>query len=215
MKKVLITGFDPFGGETINPAYEAVKLLPDEIAGAKIIKKEIPTVFQKGPDAVYEEIQSSKPDYVLCIGQAGGRSQVTPEWVGINFRNARIADNEGNQPLQTSVVENGPEAYFTMLPVFRMVEKMKENGIPANVSYTAGTYVCNDVMYSVLHYCHTEFKGVKGGFMHVPFATEQTVNQPAGTPGMNLKDMAKAIELSVEAMLESDTDIKVVSGETH
>ena len=215
MKKVLITGFDPFGGETINPAYEAVKLLPDEIAWAKIIKKEIPTVFQKGPDAVYEEIQSSKPDYVLCIGQAGGRSQVTPEWVGINFRNARIADNEGNQPLQTSVVENGPEAYFTMLPVFRMVEKMKENGIPANVSYTAGTYVCNDVMYSVLHYCHTEFKGVKGGFMHVPFATEQTVNQPAGTPGMNLKDIAKAIELSVEAMLESDTDIKVVSGETH
>ena len=189
--------------------------MPDEIAGAKIIKKEIPTVFQKGPDAVYEEIQSSKPDYVLCIGQAGGRSQVTPEWVGINFRNARIADNEGNQPLQTSVVEKGPEAYFTMLPVFRMVEKMKENGIPASVSYTAGTYVCNDVMYSVLHYCHTEFKGVKGGFMHVPFATEQTVNQPAGTPGMNLKDIAKAIELSVEAILESDTDIKVVSGETH
>ena len=200
MKKVLITGFDPFGGEKINPAYEAVKLLPDEIGGAKIVKKEIPTVFQKGPDAVYEAIQEN---------------QVTPEWVGINFRNARIADNEGNQPLQTSVVENGPEAYFTMLPVFRMVEKMKENGIPASVSYTAGTYVCNDVMYSVLHYCHTEFKDVKGGFMHVPFATEQTVNQPAGTPGMNLKDIAKAIELSVEAMLESDTDIKVVSGETH
>ena len=117
--------------------------------------------------------------------------------------------------MQTSFVKNGPEAYFTMLPVFRMVEKMKENGIPASVSYTAGTYVCNDVMYSVLHYCHTEFKDVKGGFMHVPFATEQTVNQPAGTPGMNLKDIAKAIELSVEAMLESDTDIKVVSGETH
>ena len=160
-------------------------------------------------------IQENQPNFVLCIGQAGGRSQVTPEWVGINIRNARIADNEGNQPLQTSVVENGPEAYFTMLPVFRMVEKMKENGIPASVSYTAGTYVCNDVMYSVLHYCHTEFKDVKGGFMHVPFATEQTVNQPAGTPGMNLKDIAKAIELSVEAMLESDTDIKVVSGETH
>ena len=215
MKKVLITGFDPFGGEKINPAYEAVKLLPDEIGGAKIIKKEIPTVFQKGPEAVYEAIQENQPNFVLCIGQAGGRSQVTPEWVGINFRNARIADNEGNQPLQTSVVENGPEAYFTMLPVFRMVEKMKKNGIPASVSYTAGTYVCNDVMYSVLHYCHTEFKDVKSGFMHVPFATEQTVNQPAGTPGMNLKDIAKAIELSVEAMLESDTDIKVVSGETH
>ena len=228
MKKVLITGFDPFGGEKINPALEAVKRVQDKIGDLEIVKLEvptvfyksidtvaIPTVFQKGPDAVYEAIQENQPNFVLCIGQAGGRSQVTPEWVGINFRNARIADNEGNQPLQTSVVENGPEAYFTMLPVFRMVEKMKENGIPASVSYTAGTYVCNDVMYSVLHYCHTEFKDVKGGFMHVPFATEQTVNQPAGTPGMNLKDIAKAIELSVEAMLESDTDIKVVSGETH
>ena len=169
-----------------------------KLVGQKSLRKKLLQYFKKGQ-----------------IGQAGGRSQVTPEWVGINFRNARIADNEGNQPLQTSVVENGPEAYFTMLPVFRMVEKMKENGIPASVSYTAGTYVCNDVMYSVLHYCHTEFKDVKGGFMHVPFATEQTVNQPAGTPGMNLKDIAKAIELSVEAMLESDTDIKVVSGETH
>ena len=164
MKKVLITGFEPFGGEEINPAYEAVKLLPDEIDGAKLIKLEIPTVFQKGVDAVYNAIQKYQPDYVLCIGQAGGRSQLTPEWVGINFRNARIADNEGNQPVQTPVIEGGPAAYFTMLPVFCMVEKMKENGIPASVSYSAGTYVCNDVMYSLLHYCHTEFKNTKGGF---------------------------------------------------
>lgn len=215
MKKVLITGFDPFGGESINPAYEAVKLLPDEISGAEIIKIEIPTVFQKGPDTVYKAMKEHQPDYVLCIGQAGGRSQMTPEWVGINFRNARIPDNDGNQPLQTPVVENGPEAYFTMLPVFSMVEKMKQNGIPASVSYTAGTYVCNDVMYSVLHYCHTDFENVCAGFMHVPFATEQTVNQAAGTPGMNLKDIAKGIELSIEAILENDEDIKVVSGETH
>ena len=213
MKKVLITGFEPFGGEEINPAYEAVKLLPDEIDGAKIIKLEIPTVFQKGVDAVYNAIQKYQPDYVLCIGQAGGRSQLTPEWVGINFRNARIADNEGNQPVQTPVIEGGPAAYFTMLPVFCMVEKMKENGIPASVSYSAGTYVCNDVMYSLLHYCHTEFKNTKGGFMHVPYSTEQTVNHPSGTPGMNLKDIAKGIEISIEVILENDHDIQVVSGE--
>lgn len=215
MKKVLITGFDPFGGESINPAYEAVKLLPNEIAGAKIIKKEIPTVFEKGPQAVKQAMEENHPDYVLCIGQAGGRSQVTPEWVGINFRNARIADNEGNQPNQTPVVKEGPDAYFTMLPVFAMVEKMKEKGFPAGVSYSAGTYVCNDVMYSVLHYCHTEFKDTKAGFMHVPFATQQTINQPAGTPGMNLNDIAKAIEWAIVAILENDTDIQVVSGETH
>ncbi len=213
MRKVLITGFEPFGGEKINPAYEAVKLLPDEIMGAQIIKLEIPTVFQKGPDAVYKAIQKYQPDYVLCIGQAGGRSQLTPEWVGINFRNARIADNEGNQPVQTQIVEEGPTAYFTMLPVFCMVEKMKENGIPASVSYSAGTYVCNDVMYSLLHYCHTEFKNTKGGFMHVPYSTEQTVNHPSGTPGMNLKDIARGIEVSIEVMLENDHDIQVVSGE--
>lgn len=213
MKKVLITGFEPFGGEEINPAYEAVKLLPDEIDGAKIIKLEIPTVFQKGVDAVYNAIQKYQPDYVLCIGQAGGRSQLTPEWVGINFRNARIADNEGNQPVQTPVIEGGPAAYFTMLPVFCMVEKMKENGIPASVSYSAGTYVCNDVMYSLLHYCHTEFKNTKGGFMHVPYSTEQTVNHPSGTPGMSLKDIAKGIEISIEVILENDHDIQVVSGE--
>lgn len=213
MKKVLITGFEPFGGEEVNPAYEAVKLLPDEIAGAKIIKLEIPTVFQKGVDAVYNAIRKYQPDYVLCIGQAGGRSQLTPEWVGINFRNARIADNEGNQPVQTPVIEGGPAAYFTMLPVFCMVEKMKENGIPASVSYSAGTYVCNDVMYSLLHYCHTEFKNTKGGFMHVPYLTEQTVNHPSGTPGMNLKDIAKGIEISIEVILENDHDIQVVSGE--
>ncbi len=213
MKKVLVTGFDPFGGEKINPAYEAVKLLPDEIAGVKIIKKEIPTVFQKGADTVYKAIQENQPDYVLCIGQAGGRSQMTPEWVGINFRNARIADNEGNQPIQVPVVENGPDAYFTMLPVFSMVEKMKANGIPASVSYTAGTYVCNDVLYSVVHFCKTEFKNTKAGFMHVPYAIEQVVNHPNGTPSLNLKDIAKGIKLSIEAILENDKDVKVISGE--
>lgn len=215
MKKVLVTGFDPFGGESINPAYEAVKLIPDVIKGAEIIKLEVPTVFKKGPAKTIEAIEEYKPDFVLCIGQAGGRSQMTPEFVGINYAQARIPDNDGDQPLHEPLAVDGPDAYFTQLPVYAMVEKMKENGIPAAVSYTAGTYVCNAMLYSVLHALNTKYPNTKGGFMHVPYATSQTVNQAAGTPGMNLNDIAKGIELSIEAILENEKDIVAQGGETH
>ena len=126
MKKILITGFDPFGGEKINPAYEAVKLLPDQIAGAEVIKLEVPTVFGKGPQKTVDAIEEYQPDYVLCIGQAGGRSQLTPEFVGINYVQARIPDNEGNQPMNQPLVEGAPAAYFATIPVHAMVEEMKK-----------------------------------------------------------------------------------------
>ena len=215
MKKILITGFDPFGGESINPAFEAVKLLPDAIAGAQVIKLEVPTVFGKGPQKTIDAIEEYKPDYVLCIGQAGGRSQLTPEFVGINYVQARIPDNEGNQPMNQPLDEGAPQAYFATIPVHAMVEKIKASGIPATVSYTAGTYVCNAMLYCVMNALYTKYPNVKGGFIHVPFATEQTVNQPAGTPGMNLKDIAKGIQAAVEAILENEEDIQVVGGETH
>lgn len=213
--KILVTGFDPFGGEKINPAFEAVKLIPDCIEGAEIIKLEVPTVFKKGPQATIDAIEKYHPDYVFCIGQAGGRSQITPEFVGINYAQARIPDNDGNQPFNQPLVEGGPTAYFTQLPVYAMVEKMKENGIPASVSYTAGTYVCNAMLYCVLHALNTKYPNIKGGFMHVPYATSQTVNQPAGTPGMNLNDIARGIELSIEAIIENPTDIMAQGGTTH
>ena len=213
--KILVTGFDPFGGETINPAFEAIKLIPDTIKGAEIIKLEVPTVFKRGPQATIDAVEEYQPDYVLCIGQAGGRSQLTPEYVGINYVQARIPDNAGDQPLNQPLVKGAPNAYFTQLPVYAMVEKMKENGIPASVSYTAGTYVCNAMLFCVLHALNTKYPNTKGGFMHVPYATSQIVNQPAGTPGMNLKDIAKGIELSIEAIIENPSDITSQGGETH
>src|SRR5699024_21227 len=138
--KILVTGFDPFGGEKINPAIEAVKLLPNTIKGAEIEKLEIPTVFHKSADVVREKMNEFKPDVVLNIGQAGGRMGLTPERVAINQDDARIPDNEGNQPIDVAIQEDGQPAYFTKLPIKAMVEAMKNAGIPASVSNTAGTF---------------------------------------------------------------------------
>ena len=148
--KVLISGFDPFGGESINPALEAVKLLPDTIAGAEIIKVEIPTVFNKSAEVMEKFISEHSPDAVICVGQAGGRFTVTPERVAINIDDARIKDNDGNQPIDIPIKEDGSPAYFTTLPIKAMVKNMIDNGYPAAVSNTAGTFVCNHMMYNVL-----------------------------------------------------------------
>ena len=142
--KVLITGFDPFGGESINPALEAVKMIPENIEGAQVIKLEIPTVFRKSLKKIEEKIEEINPDVVISIGQAGGRFGVTPERVAINIDDARIEDNEGNQPIDISIYEDGESAYFSNLPIKAMVKEMVDNGIPASVSNTAGTFVCKD-----------------------------------------------------------------------
>ena len=136
--KILITGFDPFGGETVNPAYEAVKLLPDTIAGAEIIKLEVPTRFHRAGAVLEDAMQRHKPDAVICVGQAGGRAAITPEKVAINLMDGRIPDNTGYQPVDVPIREDGETAYFTSLPVKAMVQRMRDAGIPAAVSYTAG-----------------------------------------------------------------------------
>ena len=139
--KILVTGFDPFGGETVNPAYEAVKLLPDTIGGAQIFKLEIPTVFSLSGPAVEEGIKKYQPDVVLCVGQAGGRASISVEKVAINFVDARIPDNNGEQPLDEPLQADGPAAYFSTLPVKAMVQHVKDAGLPCYLSFTAGTYV--------------------------------------------------------------------------
>ena len=213
--KVLVTGFDPFGGEKINPAFEAVKLLPDTIAGAQIVKLEIPTVFTRSADVVEKAIKEHQPDIVIDVGQAGGRSCMTVEKVAINLAEARIPDNDGEQPLDEPLRADGETAYFATVPVKAMVENMRKHGIPAHISYTAGTYVCNAVMYNVLYLLDKKYPGVRGGFIHVPFESGQVVDKANGTPFMSLEMIAKGIEYSIEAAVKNEADVKENMGETH
>lgn len=214
--KILVTGFDPFGGEPINPALEAVKGLADTINGAEIIKLEIPTVFGKSAEVVKAAMKKHQPDVVLNIGQAGGRFAISPERVAINIDDARIPDNEGNQPVDIAIQENGAPAYFTQLPIKAMVTQMKEAGIPANVSNTAGTFVCNHIMYQVQYLIEKEYPSVKGGFIHVPYIPEQVIEK-AGQPFMSLTDMTKGLTAAIEAIVLYDgkEDLKAVGGAIH
>ena len=214
-RKILVTGFQPFGGESMNPAWEAVRRLPDTIGDAAVTKVEVPVVFGRGPEAVERAVEEVEPDLVLCVGQAGGRAKITPEFVGINYADARIPDNDGRQPVAERIVDGGPDAYFATLPVKAMVQAMQEAGVPAEVSYTAGTYVCNDVMYSLLHTLATRHPGVRGGFLHVPYATEQATHLPASTPSMSVDDMARGIAVALEAALTHEKDVDVATGSTH
>ena len=209
--KVLVTGFEPFGGATINPALEAVRRLPGTIEGAEVVTVQIPVVFGKDAAAVEAAIDAERPDLVLCVGQAGGRSHITPEFVGINYANARIPDNEGNQPVGR-LEPDGPDAYFATLPVFAMVDAARAAGVPAAVSYTAGTFCCNEVLYELLHCLATRHPGVRGGFVHVPYATEQAVSMGEGTASMSVDMMVAGLTAMIGAAVTC-TDDAVAAGE--
>lgn len=213
--KILVTGFDPFGGEKVNPALEAVKLLPKEIHGAEVYWAEIPTVFYKSAEVLEAEIVQYQPDVVLCIGQAGGRASLTPERVAINQDDARIPDNQGNQPIDEPICMDGEAAYFSTLPIKAMVEAIKSEGLPAAVSNTAGTFVCNHLMYQALYLADKKFPHMRAGFMHIPYMTEQVVNKP-NTSSMCLRDIVRGIEVAIGAIVDhKDKDLKLVGGTTH
>ena len=209
--KILITGFDPFGGESINPALEAVKKLPTTILNSEVIKIEIPTVFEKSLKKIEENIIKHNPDVVISVGQAGGRFGITPERVAINIDDARIKDNEGNQPIDIKIFEDGENAYFSNLPIKAMVKEMTDNGIPASVSNSAGTFVCNHVMYGILYLIDKKYPNIKGGFIHVPYIPSQVVTKP-NNPSMSIDDIAKGLELCIKAVIENSSDIKTVGG---
>jgi pyroglutamyl-peptidase len=209
--KLLITGFDPFGNEKINPAWEAVKLLPSQIGNVEVKKLQIPTVFNKSIDVLLEGIKEHKPDVVLCIGQAGGRFDISIERVAINLDDARIKDNEGNQPIDEKIYLDGESAYFTTLPIKAMVEEIKKVKIPSSISNTAGTFVCNHIMYGLLYHINKFSLAKKGGFIHVPFITEQVIDKK-NVPYMELETIAKGLEAAIKGISENDSDIKISGG---
>ncbi|EPX2176576.1 TPA: pyroglutamyl-peptidase I [Serratia marcescens] len=214
MQKVLITGFEPFGGERLNPSWEVVKQLNDmELVGARIVARQLPCVFGAALDALNAAIDEVQPVMVLAIGQAGGRTDITIERVAINVDDARIPDNQGQQPVDEPIVAGGPAAYFSTLPIKAMVSSMREAGILASVSQTAGTYVCNHVMYGLLHRLSGQ-REVKGGFIHIPYLPEQAAAHP-GAPSMAASTVLFALELAVSIALQVEHDLKVVGGATH
>lgn len=192
MKKLLITGFDSFDNASVNPSWEAVKLLPETIGDYEIHKLQLPTVYAKAPRILLDKADELRPDVIISVGQAGGRDAVTPERIAVNIRSARIADNEGTLLDGDRIDPDGPAAYFSTLPVEAMRDAIRAANIPAAVSNTAGTFVCNDVLYSLLHrYAGT---GVRCGFIHVPYLPQQ------GQPSLPLADTVKALTAAVSAL---------------
>ncbi len=212
--KILVTGFDPFDKETINPAFEAVKKLPDKIKDADIIKLEIPTSFKRSEEVILEAIEKHSPDVVLSIGQAGGRNEITIEKVAINLLEARIPDNDGYQPSDLPIKEDGETAYFSNLNIKGIVSYIKENNIPINISYTAGTFVCNTVMYNNLYLVDKKYPNIKIGFIHVPFLPEQAVSKRPIPSSMSLDMISEGIRLAIEAII-LNKESKDIIGETH
>lgn len=195
MKHLLITGFDPFGGGTVNPAWEAVKLLPDTISGLRLTRLQIPTVFEQAAQTVLAAAGVDAPDVILCVGQAGGRAAVTPERVAINLADARISDNAGNSPKEQPIVPGGPDGIFATVPVRAMADAICAAGLPGQVSLSAGTFVCNDTLYRLLH--HYAGTGTRVGFIHVPYLPQQA-NQ--GVPSMELADIVQALTAAITAI---------------
>ena len=192
MKKLLITGFDPFGGQSLNPSWLAVQNLPDQVGEYVLCKLGIPTVFGDAAETVLGVAAEFQPDVILCVGLAGGRDAVTPERIAVNIRDARIPDNAGNQPQGECVVSDGPAAYFATVPVVAMAQAIRHSGVPGSVSNSAGTFVCNDTLYSLLH--HYAGSATRVGFIHVPNLPEQ------GSPSMPLSDIATALTAAISAL---------------
>ncbi|KON67730.1 pyrrolidone-carboxylate peptidase [Peribacillus butanolivorans] len=213
-QKVLLTGFEPFGGERVNPSWEAVKQLHGEVIDdVTLVAEQIPTVFGKSVAVMEQLIQQHNPDIVICVGQAGGRLHITPERVAINIDDARIPDNQGNQPIDEPIADKGPVAYWSTIPIKRIVENMKESNIPASVSHTAGTFVCNHIFYGLMNYITRTSSSIRGGFIHIPFIPEQTINKEA--PSLSLETIVKGIKIAAVTAAKYESDIHTVGGTTH
>lgn len=213
--KLLLTAFDPFGGDQVNPAQEAVKLVPDALGHIQVVKLQVPTVFNTSIQVLRAALLEHQPDAVLCIGQAGGRFELSPERVAINLDDARIPDNQGQQLVDQPIEALGAPAYFSTLPIKAMVKAMREAGLPAAISNTAGTFVCNHLMYGLLHALSQGHPNTRGGFMHVPFIPEQVANRPLPAPCLSTQDIARGIEIAILAIAQHPQDLKLQGGQEH
>jgi len=214
---VLLTGFEPFGGEAINPSWEAVRALDGWThAGALVHARQMPCVFGAAIESLAEAMDELEPRLVLCIGQAGGRAEVTPERVAINIDDGRIADNAGQQPVDVPVAPEGPAAYFSTLPIKAIVRDLRAAGVPASVSNTAGTFVCNHLFYGLMHRIatHAAAKGVRGGFIHIPYLPAQAARFP-GAPSMALETLVDALRITVKTALAVKQDVTETGGQLH
>ncbi|WP_372826962.1 pyroglutamyl-peptidase I [Polaromonas sp.] len=207
--RVLLTGFDAFGGDVLNPSWLAVQALHRRrIYGHQVVAAQLPTVFGAARVALARLLRAHKPALVICVGQAGGRAAISLERIAINVDDARIADNAGAQPVDTAVLPGGPVAYFTTLPIKAMLQALQGKGIPAEVSQTAGTFVCNHVFYGLMHELATRrgLKRTRGGFVHVPWLPGQ------GQPSMTTQDLVRGLRLAIATALATPADIAKGAG---
>ena len=210
-KTVLLTGFEPFNGASINPAWEAVRALKGWVDGDFLVEVlQLPCVFGQANRVLCGAVDEIKPDVVICVGQAGGRADLTVERVAINVDDAPIVDNDGQQPVDAAIAPDGPAAYFASLPVKAIVGAMRERGLQASVSQTAGTFVCNHVFYGLMH--HVQGRDVSGGFIHVPYLPEQA---PEGAPSMALPEIVEGLKVAVEVAVRGSSAQVEVEGATH
>jgi pyroglutamyl-peptidase len=211
-KTVLLTGFEPFDGEVENPSWEAVRPLDDEcIDGYRIVARLMPCVFGKALARLEAEVAALDPRIVICVGQAGGRAEISVERVAINLDDARIPDNAGAQPLDRPIAAKGPAAYFSSLPVKAIVRDLRAAGIPAGASQTAGTFVCNHIFYGACHTRATHRRQLRTGFIHVPFSPAQAVNHP-GAPSLAVPIVSQALRIAVATTLRNKVDAREVGG---
>ncbi|MBY8885669.1 pyroglutamyl-peptidase I [Streptomyces sp. PTM05] len=214
MIRVLLTGFEPFGGDTVNPSWQAVSavaaLPPD---GLDVTAVRLSCVFGTALDELRAAVERVDPALVICVGQAGGRPDLTVERVAVNLDDARIPDNEGGQPLDQPVVPGGPAAYFATLPVKACVLAARSAGVPASVSYSAGTFVCNHVFYGLAHLIATERPRLRGGFVHLPYAPDQVTQ--GGAPSMPVDLAAEGLRAVLTAAASCTDDIAMAGGTLH
>jgi pyroglutamyl-peptidase len=222
MKTVLLTGFEPFDGAAINPAWEAVRALSGwegegSVGPFRVEVRQLPCVFGRAAEALCAFVAEVRPEIAIAVGQAGGRPEISVERIAINVDDARIPDNAGRQPVDVPIVADGPAAYFTTLPIKAMVGAMRARGLTAGVSQTAGTFVCNHVFYALMHHVQGQplREPIRAGFIHVPFLPEQAAGRAGNPPSMALDDIVAGLKIAVEVALAVDADVAEAGGATH